>query len=98
MKKLIYTFILLLLTLTYSCKESTAEKLEEDMEEHYEKVEDHADNIEDAAEYVEDGVEDIEEAIENFKEALEEIEDPNERKIVRERILKIIDEIELKNQ
>ncbi|WGD34996.1 hypothetical protein [Olleya sp. YS] len=98
MKKLLLIPIVAALALNMSCKESASEKLVDEMEEHQEKMETHADNIEDATEYVEEGFENLEAAVEYFKKALEEVEDPKERKIIRERIIKIMDDIELKNQ
>ena len=97
MKKLGLFTIAIVFALNISCNEkSKVEKLEDEMETHVEDVEQHAENIREASEYVEEGFDDLEEAIENFREALENIEDEKERQVVRERIIKIMDDIDLK--
>ncbi|MDO1501018.1 hypothetical protein Q2T40_12830 [Winogradskyella maritima] len=97
-KKTLFFVVTLSLMAFYSCNETAGEKLEEDIENKSDRLDDRADNLEDAADYVEDGFDDIEDAIENFREALENVDNPEDRKAIRERINKIMDDLEFKKE
>lgn len=96
------TVLFVILSLTWSCKETEAEKLEERIEEKADNLEEQSDILEERSDDLDDAIDDLnggfdnmERAIENFKEALEEIESPEDRKIIRERINRIIDSLEV---
>lgn len=94
----IFAILLFIACFTNSCKETAGEKLEDKMENKSDDLEDRSDDLEDAADYVSEGFDDMEEAIENFKNALEEVDNPEDRKLIRKRINKIMDDLEMAKQ
>lgn len=94
-KNLILVLFIISAFATSSCNESRSEKLEDQIEDKSEQYEERSEDLDEAAEEVEEGVDDIEEAIDHFQEALEEIDNPDDRKAIRERIIKIMDDIEV---
>ena len=91
---LLLSLLIITGSLMMSCKESSAEKLQENIEEKSEALEDRSDDLDDAADYVESGFDNIEDAIENFRKALEEVDNAEDRKAIRKRINEIMDELE----
>lgn len=92
---LIIASSIFLLSFTFSCKDSSGEKLEDRMATKAEKLENRAEDLEEASDYVSEGFDDMEEAIDNFRQALEEVDNAEDRKAIRKRINEIMDTLEM---
>jgi len=76
-----------------SCGDEQSDKLEDQLEERSDELEDRSDDLEDAADDLEDATDEMEDAIEEFEDALEELDDPEQRERIRERVNKMIDDM-----
>ncbi|WP_051227889.1 hypothetical protein [Gillisia sp. JM1] len=91
MKKTFLSLAIAILVTTgfTSCKDETKLDNLED------KLENRSDDLEDASNDIGDAADDVEEALLNLRDALEEIDNSADREIVRKRVNKIFDEMEL---
>lgn len=91
MKKslLILTIAVLISTGFTSCKDETKLDNLED------KLENRSDDLEDASDDIGDAADEVEEALLSLRDALEEMENPADREIVRKRVNKIIDDMQV---
>ena len=68
------------------------------MENLEDKLEERSDDLEDASDDIGDAADDMEDALDSFRDALQEIDNPEDRKALRQRVNEIFDQMELEMQ
>ena len=89
-KLLLVAFFTLSIT---ACGDEKSDNLEDQLEERSEELDERSDDLEDASDDLEDATDEMEDAMEEFEEALEELDDPAQREKIRERVNKMIDDL-----
>lgn len=95
MKKITISLIAAL-ALSFTACNDKAETLEERIENRADILDERSDDLAEAAEEIESATENLEDAIEDFQDALEEVDNKADRELLRVRINKMIDDINLR--
>jgi DNA repair ATPase RecN len=78
-----------------SCGDEKSDNLEDNLEDRSDMLEERSDDLEDASDDIEDATDDIEDAMESLEDALDELDDPAQREQIRQRINKMIDDMNM---